>query len=873
MAAKETQLDSRLINIRRLLILCIVFGSFLGVMIRPVAAHPADMYNHVFTIAVSSTHAEVTWDMTAGPLLSQMVWASADQNDDGAVDTAEARAWVEPLLNEFRANLDNTSLTWRLESVEWPADQASFLSAEEAVAIHLVASWSEVQQGERHRLTVVNNFQSSNSLHWFAVSAEDIRFETPEQINGALLVNVVGTTTSGDGLYAYWDSGVPRLEASGEPITASTPDQEVTAVSRLSRLLRRDEQTPLFVLTSIMIALGLGAVHALTPGHGKALVGAYLVGSRGTIGHAIALGSIVTLTHTGSVLVLGALTLTFSHILLPTDVLPVLEIVSGVLVVAMGLILVPRRWRAWQSVRRARAQRQQARPDAEQAPVARAAPGGSGIARTGRITINQPIQVNVYNDVLPDSAVSVGSIRWRSLIALGISGGLVPCPDAIAILLVAVAINRIVLGLLLIVTFSSGLALVLTVIGIGVVRSQRLFRNFSGFQRWTPAMPLLSALVVTALGVSLLVTALQNPGGLSRWIGDSDNLVLSAGDEDDTTSLVRWERDSDAATRLIYLDTDEAFRYQLYVVDTAGDEAIMLTPGDYGVLDYQIAPDGQFVVYSLEKGYEGSDIWQVDTDGRNRRKLLACEGAYCTRATVSPDGSRLLYERVEIYVSETRAPGVTSLYWLDMATGETAPVFSDSELPAYAPSWSPDGQWLSFTSTATSSLAVHHLAGGESLTIPTQTGIPAIWSPDSASVLVINTWSRDETSLVFTHLLRYDLATGEATDLTGPVEVSDSYAAYSPDGTQIAVVRREGRASSGDQIWLLPTDGGTPTQITSTPDVLHGAPAWSPDGAYIAYHQEPLAGSDAGTGIYVLEVASGTIQRVSPVGNWMAWLP
>ena len=91
----------------------------------------------------------------------------------------------------------------------------------------------------------------------------------------------------------------------------------------------------------------LGAIHALTPGHGKTVVGAYLVSSRGTSWHAVALGTVVTLTHTGSVFLLGIITLVASRYILPTSIIPILEILSGLLIVGLGLYLFRQRFQQW----------------------------------------------------------------------------------------------------------------------------------------------------------------------------------------------------------------------------------------------------------------------------------------------------------------------------------------------------------------------------------------------------------------------------------------------------------------------------------------------------------------------------------------------
>ena len=114
----------------------------------------------------------------------------------------------------------------------------------------------------------------------------------------------------------------------------------------LTGLVKTGQFSPLFLVSAFLLSLALGSLHALTPGHGKALVGAYLVGSQGRTRDAIFLGLIVTLTHTGSVLILGLVTLFASHYILPALIVPWLEVISGLLVIGFGINLLIQRRRA-----------------------------------------------------------------------------------------------------------------------------------------------------------------------------------------------------------------------------------------------------------------------------------------------------------------------------------------------------------------------------------------------------------------------------------------------------------------------------------------------------------------------------------------------
>src|ERR1700754_3571884 len=114
------------------------------------------------------------------------------------------------------------------------------------------------------------------------------------------------------------------------------------ALPQLDQLLRGRETDPLFIVFSLVVALFLGAAHALTPGHGKRVVAAYLAGSRGRISDAVYLGGVVTATHTWSVFFLGLASLWATQFLPLDKIVPTLSLVSGLLVATIG------GWLLWQ---------------------------------------------------------------------------------------------------------------------------------------------------------------------------------------------------------------------------------------------------------------------------------------------------------------------------------------------------------------------------------------------------------------------------------------------------------------------------------------------------------------------------------------------
>jgi ABC-type nickel/cobalt efflux system permease component RcnA len=219
----------------------------------------------------------------------------------------------------------------------------------------------------------------------------------------------------------------------------------------------------------LLAAFGWGALHALSPGHGKAMVAAYLVGTRGTARHAAALGVTVTLTHTAGVFALGLVTLGLSQYLLPEDLYPWLTLVSGLLVVIVGL----------------------------------------GVLRS-RVRARRRRHAHAHSHAHDHHHEH--DLTWKGLIAMGASAGLIPCPSALVVLLGALSQHQVALGLLLIVAFSLGLAATMTAIGLAVVYGGRLAARLDLSGRVTSALPALSAVAIVVVGCVL--TARAVPGVL-----------------------------------------------------------------------------------------------------------------------------------------------------------------------------------------------------------------------------------------------------------------------------------------------------------------------------------------------------------------------
>jgi len=300
----------------------------------------------------------------------------------------------------------------------------------------------------------------------------------------------------------------PRAEAAAEAPVVAKANVRFVSRSAFTDLITTRELTMSVVAVALVVAAALGAFHALEPGHGKTVVAAYLVGSKGTARHALILGLIVTASHTAGVYLLGGVTFYASHHVVPERLYPWVALASGLTIAGLGLSLFLRRYAG-----AGHAHHHHHHGDHHHGGLAHShAPEPD---HTHEHTHPHP------HDHHHDHGHGIaghhthhhepGHVSLRQLWALGITGGIVPCPAALVVLLSALSLRRVGFGLLLIVAFSVGLAAVLIAIGVLMVYARRLMARFdeSGplLTRW---LPLASSAVMTLLGVSIAVQALAS---------------------------------------------------------------------------------------------------------------------------------------------------------------------------------------------------------------------------------------------------------------------------------------------------------------------------------------------------------------------------
>jgi nickel/cobalt exporter len=231
------------------------------------------------------------------------------------------------------------------------------------------------------------------------------------------------------------------------------------------------------LILSIPAAIGLGALHSLEPGHGKGVISAYLIATRGKTRDAVLLGLVSSITHTFSIIILSVAATSAVKLLTPDSLTRWLELLSGVLITIIGARILYRHVRP-------------------------------RMVSIGKLSANHDAihehhhhgHHHHHHDHKKPSSLA-------GIVTVGLLTGLIPCPSAMAIFLASITADQISLGLVLVSAFSLGSAVTMSVIGILIVNAGKTVKQMDriGFVR---SLNLLSSLLILGLGVAVTFQAL-----------------------------------------------------------------------------------------------------------------------------------------------------------------------------------------------------------------------------------------------------------------------------------------------------------------------------------------------------------------------------
>jgi nickel/cobalt exporter len=475
---------------RRALLAVLGIAAALGIFTAalapdPAGAHPLGNFsvNHLTQVRFTPEQAHVRYILDQAEIPTFQEQQQYDTNGDGKVDGAETGPLLQHKLDEIEPDLSLTANGRtvplgppRNPKISFPPGQSNLLLTriEADFTAALPRGATKVQ---------VNDDTYQGRVGWKEIevlpgASTDVRAD-------------VGSTDPTGGLRSYPQdllSSPPDVRTgnfrvapgSGQVTAPKGPDGGETttnvALDGFANTLASSNDHGWLLLLLFGAAFGWGALHALSPGHGKSMVAGYLVGSRGTRRHAAILGATVTITHTFAVFLLGLVTLFASQYILPEKLYPWLGVISGVMVVAIGLTVMRSRYLRW---RRARAAHQHHHDHSH-------------------ASNDQPLSM-------------------RTLLALGVSGGAVPCPSALVVLIAAISQHRIGLGMGLIFAFSLGLAATLTAVGLLVLYGGRLVRRLRPERaifgsRLVGALPAASASIIVLAGTLITLRAIPQVG-------------------------------------------------------------------------------------------------------------------------------------------------------------------------------------------------------------------------------------------------------------------------------------------------------------------------------------------------------------------------
>lgn len=447
----------------------------------PAQAHPLGNFTisrfSALEISLDRLIVRQVLDFAEVPTFQEL--AVVDANRDGQVPDSELDAYAQKKSGDLLAGIRATTTEGplRLEVIDARAGLRDGQGDLDILRIEIDYSAELPAAGTTIRYEDLN-YQSYQG--WQEIVA------TPEE-GQSIVSSTVPRSSISDELRSYpRDRLQDPLEVTEAVVTvepgedvAPEPGQDVAEdipiTERLSRSftdLVGSDIDPMTVLGAIGIAFGVGIAHALGPGHGKAIMAAYLVGVEGRARHAVLIGSAVSLMHTASVVALGLLTLSLSR-LFPTHlVYPWLALISGLLVLAVGV---------WLFVTRLRGRTHTHDHDDHDHP-------------------HDQGHHHHHHDAAP------APLSWKGLGVIALSGGLLPSPSALIVLLGAISLDRVAFGVVLVAAFSIGLASALTVVGIAVIKARSFMAARWG--RTGRVLPLLSSAVVVILGAALTVRAL-----------------------------------------------------------------------------------------------------------------------------------------------------------------------------------------------------------------------------------------------------------------------------------------------------------------------------------------------------------------------------
>jgi Tol biopolymer transport system component len=337
--------------------------------------------------------------------------------------------------------------------------------------------------------------------------------------------------------------------------------------------------------------------------------------------------------------------------------------------------------------------------------------------------------------------------------------------------------------------------------------------------------------------------------------------------------------------RVAYLFPADDPPQNIWVVDPANpDSAQQVTFSPTGIYNFAVSPDGTKIAFAESNSNTGTyDIKLFDLETQALEQLTNCIDASCTTPVWRPDGSMIVYERVD-FNSDLQGVGSspTRLWVLDLTSRpvQTRPLFSDLQILGYDAEWSADGSRIALYDRSSASILIYDFTDGNIAVIESTGGSAGGLSPDGTKIVYEEIPSAIEEFGVTPYLTMIDLPTNEQTMISTPEEgYSDSAPLWSPDGNLLAFARRDTTFAPGEQVYLYDVRTGEERRLTDDPRYVNGFFRWDPTGMQLVVQRFPMLDENfqldnsGRTEIWTLDVTDGTLTQVAVNGFIPTWLP
>ncbi len=297
-----------------------------------------------------------------------------------------------------------------------------------------------------------------------------------------------------------------------------------------------------------------------------------------------------------------------------------------------------------------------------------------------------------------------------------------------------------------------------------------------------------------------------------------------------------------------------------------GSEPQQLSQTGGKVQDFGMSPDGEWIAYSAANALGGYDLWQVDRAGQNNL-LLECGQDDCASPAIAPDGNRVAYVR------SGKPQSLPQVHLFDRSTGVDASLARDPQSTDRDPSWSPDGRRLAYFDLLAGGIRVVDFTGGADTFIPAAVEGPISWSPDGQKLLYTDTQTPVGEGFVIVYEADFGTGVNKPVLKDNPNVVDYSTPEWSPDGEWVAVGVRMFGTLANRQVWRMRPDGSGAQPVTSEFSYSHAGFHWSPSGQALVFQRFELNSSAARPQVVVWQAGSGASMVIAEDAGFPVWEP